>query len=88
MEGIERMWGRILGSAGPGGSELNSKFAMGRGTREYEDFAAEMERKLEHEMGRGSEPVETQAVAFAGTRKAERAVPDDAGAQERRSVFV
>jgi hypothetical protein len=52
------------------------------------DFASEVARELEHEMGGGSETVQAEAIAFAGTGLAKGAVSDDAGAEERRTVFV
>src|SRR6266436_4495677 len=56
--------------------------------REYIDITSLITRQLEHQVRRGAEAIETEAMSFLRAAEAEGAVSDDAGAEQRSRVFV
>src|SRR5438477_7417568 len=51
-------------------------------------FTAEMARELDQQVGRGTESIEPEAIAFLNSAEPIRAVANDSCAEQRGSMFV
>ena len=81
--------GRVLfRAAGPGRAEFSSQLPVLFAACEHIDFTLPVPGDLNGNVRRGAKPVKTER--FAGTNLAEpqRAVADDAGAEQRRRRFI
>src|SRR6266404_3430276 len=56
--------------------------------REYIDITSLITRQLEHQVRRGAEAIETEAMSFLRAAETVGAVSNDAGAEQRSRVFV
>ena len=86
--GIERLGRRGIRIAGPHSAQRQSE-TLGFGIPtpgERVHLAALVARDLGHDVGRGPEAVDPEPSRIA--RQAQRAVPDEPGAQERRGLDV
>ena len=61
---------------------------MGIAAREHEDLASPMPRHLNGQMRRGTEAKQSQPLPGPHAREPQRAIPNDAGAQQRGGVRV
>src|SRR5213078_4498911 len=73
-------------SASPAQTAPRSSANCVAGAREGEHTPSLVARHLRYEVARGSEPVDAEPLR--GARRGERAVADEAGAQERRRLRV